>query len=50
MPEPHDVDDHGNCSRCGGVHYGSGLRCAYEQTSPEEKALMRKLSILGKRS
>mgnify|MGYP001586031745 FL=1 len=24
------VDDHGNCSRCGGIHYGTGRRCVYE--------------------
>ena len=45
-PEKRDADDRGNCSRYGGVHYGSGLRCAYEQTPPEEKALMRKLEHL----
>lgn len=29
-----DVDFYGNCARCGGVHYGTGSRCVYEQTLP----------------
>ena len=46
MPEPHDVDDHGNCSRCGGVHYGTGPVCAYAQESNEEKKLQERLEVL----
>jgi hypothetical protein len=26
-----DVDVHGNCSACGGIHYGTGPICAYKQ-------------------
>ena len=31
------VDMHGNCSRCGGVHYGTGRICVYSPHSPYYK-------------
>lgn len=26
---PREVDVHGNCSKCGGLHYGTGWYCVY---------------------
>lgn len=33
MPEPRwrDVDLKGNCSHCGGMHFGTGLECPYRE-------------------
>lgn len=39
-----DVDVHGNCIACGGVHFGTGRVCAYKQTFPQT-AHPRKASI-----
>lgn len=33
-----EVDKHGNCSACGGIHYGTGNTCAYKQNHLEQKS------------
>lgn len=30
-----DVDKQGNCSVCGGIHYGTGSVCVYKQKFPD---------------
>ncbi len=50
IPKP-DVDMHGNCSACGGVHYGTGNVCVYKHTpkplaSPEPDQPNPKESVL----
>lgn len=36
-PDTNDVDERGNCSKCGGTHYGTGRTCVFDQPSPTTK-------------
>jgi len=40
-----EVDPQGNCSACGGIHYGTGSVCVYKQTFPEPKLEAKPLTV-----